>query len=122
MSDLVEFLKARLDEDEAAAGAARNWTDRDWTTSLDQRGDGWVSADGADPIVMTIGHSDAQASAIVEHIARWDPARIRAEVAAKRRVLELYEELGDPSLYVVMQHLAQAYADHADYDQKWSPS
>jgi hypothetical protein len=126
VSDLVEFLRARLDEDEAVARAAI-------------QGPWCLGSEGAKrpPEDILFGRSPLRADARVQvadlsaawekhangaHIARWDPARVLAEVAAKRRVPELYEELWDPSLYVVMQHLAQAYADHADYDPKWSPS
>lgn len=35
--------------------------------------------------------ADAEALPVFEHIARWDPARVLAEVAAKRQLLEVHK-------------------------------
>lgn len=100
--DIVGFLRARLDEDERDAKAAR--TKHDWTEgseSFDEdsggnlRGDGRSSVnDGpslfATPIVVV--HEDwkypPQPYELVEHIARHDPARVLREVEAKRRIVD----------------------------------
>ncbi len=63
-SEIVEFLKARLDEDEAAAKA-------------------W----------LLFGNPDATQR---EHTARHDPARVLAEVEAKRRRLARHVPTEDP--------------------------
>jgi hypothetical protein len=126
VSDLVEFLKARLDDDEAMAREAA-----EHAPEGSARWHAAYSRDDLDPAFWTVATAPLSYTPVAgpdlppglaQHIARWDPARVLAEVAAKRRIPEFYEELGDPSLYVVMQHLAQVYADHADYDPKWSPS
>lgn len=100
---LVEFLRARLDEDEAAAKA-------------------W----------LPFGNPDDAARA---HIARHDPARVLAEVEAKRRIIDLHGaephecvawdgDLGLPcTCYEVdcptLLLLALLYASHPDYDEAW---
>jgi hypothetical protein len=67
MDDLVAWLSAQLDEDERVALACRD--EEFW-------GPG----------------EDVPASAR-RHIARWDPARVLAEVKAKREILRDYEEM-----------------------------
>lgn len=103
--DIVEFLRARLDEDEAAAKAARGDDGRighsfevreDWGRwallcrygSLDV-----VDEDGNQVTFDQEGLSDSVASpAIGEHIARHDPARVLREVEAKRLIVKQAEE------------------------------
>ncbi|MFZ3494609.1 DUF6221 family protein [Streptomyces sp. 5.8] len=65
MDDPVQFLRARLDEDEQTARAASA---------------GWYGYDPEQAIAF-VPVEDTQ------HIARHDPARVLAEVAAKRRRL-----------------------------------
>jgi hypothetical protein len=64
-----------------------------------------------------------------EHIMRWDPARVLAECAAKRRIVEGYR-LHDPAsrtdvavaLAYTMQTLAQVYADRPGWRDEWTTS
>ena len=99
---LVEFLKARLNEDEQAAKA-------------------W----------LPFGNPDAAAR---EHIARHDPARVLAEVEAKRRILDEYEQATgqyathsqvsageEIGLRFALKAIGLPYADHPDYDPAWRP-
>src|SRR5216683_5454639 len=72
-ADLIEFLSARLDEDEAAANAAEAAQRQPW-----QDGE-WMEKHPAD----------------LAHHARHDPARVLREVAAKRAILEFYVEPPD---------------------------
>lgn len=113
--DLVEFLTARLDEDEQVARAA---------------GDGWYGYDPEQAIAM-VPVEDTQ------HIARHSPARVLAEVDAKRRVIAQWEDarsqarnpvssdnyraarIEQGALAEVMCLLALPYADHPDYDKAW---
>lgn len=103
MTDLVAWLRERLDEDEMAALAPASGP---WWIAFGQidggrypqqvhgRGD-----DGATALVAETydGPVDAtglrRSPASAEHIARWDPARVLAECAAKRAILALI--LGD---------------------------
>jgi Family of unknown function (DUF6221) len=128
MSDLVEFLTARLDEDNEAA---LDMLARDWTLT------------GRD--VMTAGFVIAEASSDLtgRHIARHDPARVLREVEAKRKILDLWHnpakvehlpegahEGRDPdeimrdvavaeAIDEIVRTLAAVYSDHPDYDEAW---
>jgi hypothetical protein len=80
MTDLVEFLRAALDEDERVARAADVGSD---------------VFDGTGIVVMpnrsTGDRTITLPSHIAAHIAHHDPARVLAEVAAKRAILELHD-------------------------------
>lgn len=107
MNDLVaflQFLRARLDADQAAAGkAAESW---EWNIGL------FTAYDAT------------------EHAERFNPARVLREVETKRRSIDLHSaepgqhpdfcghdkhELPCPTLRL----LALPYADHPDYDPAW---
>lgn len=132
-SDLVEFLRARLDEDEQVARAA---TPGPWTQ--DEEVDGWragrqtvVRADRFRVVTVdqTRQHHPA-GEENVAHIARHDPARVLADVAAKRALLDA---MIGPALssavartcdagLATARYLALAYADHPEYRaDEWSP-
>lgn len=130
MSDIVQFLRARLDEDERLALAtgpdeyARRWAVRDsmWScTVIDGNGDIVVYDEGAPT------REEA------EHIARQDPARTLRRVAAHRAILAEYEDItpcdccgrrdreyAGAALTIVVKYLAGQWSDHPDYDQSWS--
>lgn len=82
--DLVAFLKARLDEDEQAAKAA---TSGRWMAL-----DGGVMALEDESWPVTSTETECERDDRV-HIARWDPARVLAEVQAKRRIIERHHEV-----------------------------
>lgn len=156
----IAFLHARLDEDEQTAlnasrrdeanttptGEHWRWedTEHDHVLNLDPAHE--LVHEGADvglrsteqypthsvgdlphfviPCTQEMRTTDAL------HIARWDPARVLAEIAAKRRILAL-EPDGDhggyPDGYSSAKHealalLALPYADHPDYREQWRPS
>lgn len=77
---IVEFLTARLDEDEQAAQAASERAP--WSHNAD---DYWMIT-GTDGEVVVYDES-APTTAEAVHIARHDPTRVLAEVAAKRAIL-----------------------------------
>ena len=111
-SDLVAFLRARLDEDEAAA---KTGSDPGWRSDGPYLG--WVAGGIAAQFKWT---TDAA------HAARHDPARVLREVAAKRAILDEAEsELADDLAAVMprdrLRHLAAVYSDHADYRPEWKP-
>lgn len=85
----------------------------------------------------------AYANSIVEmdstaagHIARWDPARVLAEVEAKRRILHEHEhEEAHPALMphtcrrcgsfgwcLTVRLLALPFSDRPGYDETWRPA
>lgn len=94
MNDLAAWLLDRLDEDEQAARATSPWP---WVSNAE--GDEVLSArlhdEGGlleEDLTVATGYalSGNQVRANVAHIARHDPARVLAEVAAKRRIVELH--------------------------------
>lgn len=79
---IVEFLEARIAEDEAAARGAdgARWFHSDKVVTFEVlRGDGW---DEVSPPISV----DTRANGW--HITRWSPARVLAECEAKRRIVE----------------------------------
>lgn len=125
MNDLVQFLRARLDEHEQAARAA----------NVKQGDPRWTVTDG---------------DAVAGHIARWDPARVLADVEAKRRIVDRYadaeraasevrdigwtprlEDRGKVelagynataiALRGAAECLALPHSDHPDYREEWRP-
>ena len=130
MSDLAEFLIARIAEDEEAAWGTAHWDHMPADTfdnHLDNLAGGysdqpWVVYDEeGQPIAREVGCADAV------HISRHDPARVLAECKAKRRIVEMADLAHerrletDSALFLVLRYLALPYADHPDYDPAWRP-
>jgi|GEM_PF-1634836 len=149
MDDLVAFLRERLAEDEAVARAVieppewhtgpgddPEWTDEElvcmWPPEFHtpyEEDKHWRGLTVPGP-------------ALAAHIARQDPARVLAEVQAKRGMLDLHvlaeQDYGDgfvTELCMVcdpeepepfypcrtLRHLAAVYADHPEYRPEWAP-
>lgn len=117
---LVEFLEARIVEDEMTANAAID-SAADWHVFYAYRdikdGDGHyvVLADGQHP---TVGQA--------AHIARHSPARILRQCEAARVViaeflrLDALEDLpGRTVAETALQQLASVHSDHPDFDPAW---
>ncbi|MHB8186161.1 MAG: DUF6221 family protein [Dermatophilaceae bacterium] len=117
---IVEFLEARLDEDELTATAAIDGA-ADWHTLYAYRdvkdGDGHyvILADSRYP---TVGQA--------AHIARHSPARVlrhceavRALIAEFLRLDALGDLLGRGATEEALKQLASVYSDHTDFDQNW---
>ncbi|WP_030917351.1 DUF6221 family protein [Streptomyces sp. NRRL B-24720] len=123
--DLVQFLRDRLDEDELTAKAADP---------------------GLGNLLSQVEYLDDEVQADERHIARHDPARVLREVDAKRGMIEIHtvvggfedEDMTDLGLGCsecgysaeysdqggwcdTVRLLAVPYADHADYQQEWTP-
>lgn len=113
MDELIAFLNARLDEDEqAAADAAAILGDGDW----------WRRH-----TFVAYSEPNGTPEQVSHHIARHDPARVLADVAAKRAIVAAcaynleYEEYGYTLAERVLRALALPYADHEDYKPHWRP-
>lgn len=149
MDDLVEFLRARLDEEERVAQAA---------------GGAWVYGPAVNWVLAAVeegssGPAHRVACVLVEgereHIVRHDPARVLRDTAARRQILGFYTSAvedrvvlrdrmrevihSDPDEFAklhrreselieaaqrmspVVQVLALSYADHPDYREEWRP-
>jgi hypothetical protein len=127
---LVQFLRARLDEDEQAAAAS---SDGPWTA---WRGKALLHGLGQlEHAVVLPGEGVGSRASIVtaswmdaEHIARHHPARILAEVTAKRCVISLYElavEHGQTARVEAygdaLRLFTLSYVPHPDFQQEWAP-
>lgn len=146
--DLADWLARQLDADEAAAKAVTTdtgtWTDSRWILNgsevafysvADEDGfGGFATAAQAYP-------SEPLAPVALDiafHIARWDPARVLAEVAAKLAIVEDYRivlanNAAEPdevmavargliakSLGMVLRRLAAPYADRPGFRPEWA--
>jgi hypothetical protein len=124
MTTLVDFLTARIDEDEAAALRAGPMpADRSWTAAAGRV----MDATSEREIVA------GAAEGVIPHLVRHDPAHVLALCEAHRGLIERAQviedqrakndpdapsqPLGDDTLRV----LAEAWADHPDYDDAWRP-
>jgi Family of unknown function (DUF6221) len=98
MSEIVEFVRARIDEDEELAREVEDQARHDR---------GRLSADEAGAVTVT------------------GVARVLADCEAKRGLLELAEAATADDLpgyaTAIRQLLALPYADHADYLDAWRP-
>lgn len=125
MVSIVEFLRARLDEDEAAAHQA-------FSNQMDPE-NGWGSDGRAVTPHVGVIHEDVQRA----HVVRWNPAVVLAEIAAKRALLALHADgSGHECIDGYYDHatidvlagacpttciLASVYSDHPDYRSEWKP-
>lgn len=139
-TDLIAFLRARLDEDAAVARAAAEHDDGaghdvqgapgTWTFVPDEDFFGAVHPGGA--IGPRVGHVNRAAWG--QHIALHDPARVLADIEAKRRIIRAHEKWCDgrcaapypeggfdAAHYWSIESLAAAYAAHPDYREEWRP-
>ncbi|QVQ51312.1 hypothetical protein J4H86_21220 [Spiractinospora alimapuensis] len=149
MTDIVEFLRARLDDDEQAAHLA----------AAQARHEQWSAYGSAEEEVWSVGapHPDHPDGSkwyrlggtllrqsghrhLAEHVARHDPERVLREIAAKRQIIDLAAEASGLDMSVdtdrrvgdrdaaeepyigdrILRHLAAGYQDHPDYRQEWS--
>lgn len=115
MSELVDFLLARIAEDEAAASTMVPVADG----KMQALGNGYYDPDHWTGGVLA------------------DPDRVLAECQAKRRILALHDggtdsrrgrfviqtacSCGDLPPCRTLAALAMPYADHPDYDDTWRP-
>lgn len=137
MSDeFVKWLSAQFDADAAAATEAMR--DRDGVWSYVE------SPSGEHKVIDNLGYAvtgeepDPNANPwwTYPHIARHNPARVLREIDAKRRILDLHDELENASwrdeydestngqisgLYQAIRLLALRYADRPGYRAEWKP-
>lgn len=148
MTDLSEWLLACIAEDEEAARAATPGPWRVEELGDSAYGEWWyIAADGLQfSYVAGSGYEGGGVSweHDATHIARHDPARVLAECAAKRRIVELHRDQNprghgcpeiesDGSVYhdgwcrsgtggcATLRLLALTYADREGYDERWRP-
>jgi hypothetical protein len=144
---LTEFLLARVSDDEATAQRLMDWDEapRDRSIPWDNH-----AADGRAVGWGFTAVAAGLTSDVAAHIIRWDPTRVLAECAAKRRIVESYEiqranrdARRSPRAIAIEDEratqerrtqearcrgyedaalaLASVYADHPDFDPAWWP-
>jgi hypothetical protein len=103
--DVVEFLRARLHEDESMATEARA---HEHLSTRDSGALAWRMEDGLSHMCVTSG-------------------RVLREVEAKRQIVNVssyYLDFGEGEVKVLAQQalesLAAVYEDHADYRVDWT--
>lgn len=117
MDDLITWLRDQIDDDERAARTAACGPWRQGT------GGGGYVLGGPNGQFVIAAQSQAWNAG---HIARHDPARVLAEVDAKRRRLDEIESmLRDDPTDETARYLAQIdalpYADRDGYREEWRP-
>ncbi|NKS17328.1 hypothetical protein GS490_13460 [Rhodococcus hoagii] len=144
MSDIVEFLRARLDEDEQIAkrAAGSGGIDGRWAYDGDSAHGEVYRPDASRTYTRIDGSTGVEHSYVTQdsegimssvegddgtHIARHDPARVLREVEAKRRIITLAEqvarsgaEFAEQDFDTLTRSLAVVYSDHPDYQQEWA--
>jgi hypothetical protein len=119
--DLITFLKARLDDDEAHA---RNAFENDYADTKPEWSEIWSgTVNTGDELIYT------NDKGLSRHIERWDPKRVLAEVDAKREIITVCDgtigananpgAIGDAEY--VLQLMALPFSDHPDYRKEWTP-
>lgn len=120
--DIVEFLRARLDEDEASAKVAVSLShgdDPDWYERYEWAWHSEYRNGGAGSMFLPGAPS---------------PARVLRDISAKRRIVDSADAApygsGDAENVeagwsdhsdLVLRLLAVVYDDHPDYRQEWKP-
>ncbi|MGI5136528.1 DUF6221 family protein [Streptomyces sp. CA-106110] len=109
---LLAFLRARLDEDDETARKAivRRTGGEAWS----YEGSAVLAQGGmviAERIVPVLG----------EHIARYDPARVRRQTAVLRDRVDLWSRMVGSHARVCLRAVAAIWADHPDYREEWKP-
>jgi hypothetical protein len=118
MTDIEAFLTARLDEDEAIARAASAGP---WSVGgggYEGDNDGCIEGAAGQDLIRVAGDPGGYEAVLsisdAEHIVRWNPVRVLAEIAAKRAILEIHAPHDS-------RILAAVWAGHPDYRQEWKP-
>lgn len=121
---IVEFLEARLEEDEAVAKAAFG-ADPTYATWAYEGDEVFAPMEGERHSRLCLPAVDEDLGA---HIAHYDPARALSEVVAIRSLVELYGALSAHWVLnadygfasTTLRTLAAIYSDHPDYQQEWA--
>lgn len=140
VSDLTEFLLARIAEDEAVARVNTDQPENpQWDTwSVERRddravllrqvapGSGFTKSD-----YLVVSYWDIR---FLDQLARWDPARVLDECETKRQIVGLHSK-ATRSIYTPtclrcrdlwpcteLRLLAVPYRDHPDYRSEWAPT
>jgi hypothetical protein len=138
-ADLIAWLRAQLDEDERMATTAAKLAGLRWRVEPYEPSEPgafptgvWIQEDG--PGDMVHGVAVASGSFVADHIALHDPARVLADITAKRAILARHDGFAcagcearqldedEPlSRCTLVRLLASVYAARPGYRQEWAP-
>jgi hypothetical protein len=133
MTTLIEFLEARLREDQEAAEAAQDLMESSWQMLPEGPDEENYSGEFRIFNGLTIAGHVEEAKA--RHIVLHQPAHVLREVAAKRALIELYESSersaegvcrDDSDVYYALameeavRIMATSYSDHKDFRPEWA--
>ena len=139
MDELIAFVTARLDEDEAAGKAAASVAGPGWKAEAyyppdESRTRTCLRSEGG---AFLADFDDApDYPELAAHIARHDPARVLREVAAKRAIvgdeneglamIAVHERGTWPDELTreadrILRQLAAVWSGHPDYRPEWKP-
>lgn len=126
MDELVQWLGEQLDDDELAALGAKGDTSGCWTRF-----------DGPPEDIALYSKSGKLTVGQDRHIARHDPARVLLDIAADRKLLALFVEVGarevdlnDAAEYahgwvnalgMAVRLRASAFSKRPGYSEEWRP-
>lgn len=122
VDELVAFVRQQLAEDERVAREVTELARFDEWDAAGSRVDDEIGRSNWEVVGIARPPSVPAAKAISQHIARWDPARVLAEVEAKRRILDLHAPLADYKGRVqceTVSLLAQPYAGRDGWREEW---
>lgn len=91
MEDLVTWLRACLDDDERVAREVSEKAPYDEWDAAGAQGEDDAALSNWEVIRIARPYNRPDARSVAEHIARWDPARVLADIEAKRRILDAFE-------------------------------
>lgn len=123
---ITEFLESRIAEDETTALGA-HYEGQRWYSEEEFVGRYPDCCDCGCEVMMGANRKIEAA-----HIAQWQPARVLAECAAKRAMINYHDMLCEQGqqhdvfashavgMRIAFKHLAAVYADHPDYRQEWA--
>lgn len=128
MTNILEFLRDRLDDEERIANATTEYQPIDeWEAIGVEDADNpeiarqcWTVCEIATP-----RRNNQAARSLMTHIAHHDPARVLRDVAAKRATLDtLFAADLLPTQWSifakVIEPMAAVYSDHPDYQKEWA--
>ena len=148
MTGLVEWLRAQLDADagDASIISSGGYDPQTWHVEGDPRTPGALLILAEDHCIGDppgcVERAEAPLAVVMNnraeyaHIARWDPARVIAEIDAKRRLLDEHQidrnsecetcrerglERNQVWPCLTVRLLAVVYADRPGYREEWRP-
>lgn len=144
MITLTEFLAARLDDESALASiiSSGGYDPQTWHANDDAAATSWIAIHAIERVTGSdYSEEDPTPVALVRnqraewaHMAYWDPARVLADVEAKRSIIAEHpwrrepdwpsgrqcRQCGTEYPCTTVRLLALPYRDHPDYQQEWT--